>query len=526
MHGDRRSGPGAIALWLAVSLAAGWATAGCEGEEASAPGGQVGPVGPAVPMDDGEITEAVEIRLADDPATHYGPVEVEVEVGVVTLTGEVDSLLGKERAGRLAASVRGVRSVIQRIQVAPDHTPKDAQLAKELRKALMVDAATWPYGIEVAVEDGVAILTGTVDSWQARALAARVAKGVYGVVGLDNRIEVDYDTERPDDRIRTEVERALRWDALVDASLVQVTVEDAKVFLSGTLGSLAEKNRAIRDAWVAGVERVNASALAVEPWARDERIRESSRVVKTDARIEEAVEDALRIDPRVPAGQVAVEVDMGVARLHGVVDGLAARRAACRDARNTLGVVRVIDRLKVRPEDPPGDELLVARVTGALARDPLLAGEELIVTADRGVVRLAGSLPTRYLKARADEVAARVRGVVAVENDLDIDSREPLILDPIVDTWSVYDYPWYALDPPGRMEMHRDNAIRAAVHDRLRFNPFVDASQVEVEVEGGIATLQGRVDNLTERRAAVRSARRAGAIRVIDSLMVEPVAGD
>jgi osmotically-inducible protein OsmY len=52
------------------------------------------------------------------------------------------------------------------------------------------------------------------------------------------------------------------------------------------------------------------------------------------------------------------------------------------------------------------------------------------------------------------------------------------------------------------------------------WSPFVDANQVRVKVDAGIATLEGKVDDYAEMHAAVENAFEGGATRVDNRLRV------
>jgi osmotically-inducible protein OsmY len=62
-------------------------------------------------IDDSSITAKVKTQLAEDDVLKAFKINVETYKGVVQLSGFVDSLQTKERAGQTAAAVKGVRSV-------------------------------------------------------------------------------------------------------------------------------------------------------------------------------------------------------------------------------------------------------------------------------------------------------------------------------------------------------------------------------------------------------------------------------
>jgi osmotically-inducible protein OsmY len=300
-------------------------------------------------------------------------------------------------------------------------------------------------------------------------------------------------------------------------------VDDARVRLSGTVGSAAEKSRAITRSWVRGVEAVDAEGLEVAYWARDEDLRSGKYVTRSDREIRDAIQDALLRDPRVFLYGIDVDVENGVATLDGTVGTLYARRAAAGVARGTVGVWRVRNELAVTPpEDANGAAEVGAAVRGAIERDPYLEPYEITVRAGEDIVTLDGTVETRFEKARAERVASQVPGVASVVNGLRVSApASPLPADPYVDDWRREDFAW---EPPRAEEpppVRGDRDLAESVHDELWWSPFVDADDVTVTVDDGVVTLTGTVDTWTEREAAEENALEGGALRVVNRLDVD-----
>jgi osmotically-inducible protein OsmY len=281
-------------------------------------------------------------------------------------------------------------------------------------------------------------------------------------------------------------------DIRIDDYLIVVDVDDGKVRLSGTVGSLAEKNRAISEGWVSGVTGIDGNALEIEWWARDSMRRKASFADRDDEELQQAVKDAFLYDPRVLSFRPEVSVADGVVTLSGTVRDLAAKRAAEADARNVVGVWRVKNRIKVRPLDVD-DDGIEARLADVFFEDPLLTRWDITIDSMLGVVTLTGTVNTPFEKNRAERLAARVSGVVEVINRLE------------------HQYRWTP---------RPDWEIRADIEDHLWWSPFVDADDVRVEVDAGVATLSGEVATWGERRAAERNAFEAGAKAVRNELTV------
>lgn len=476
----------------------------------------------AVPsLNDINIRRAVEDEMILDRAVPFNSVDVSIADGVVTLTGTVSNLLTKERAADIAMTVKGVRSVVNEITVSPSVLLRDVELKNNIVDALLVDPATESFELNVAVDGNRVTLSGTVDSWQEKQLAENVVKGVNGVAEINNRISVDYKTVRPDLEIKNEILSALRWDILVDSALVNVKVNNGNVELTGTVGSAAEKEQVRIDAWVAGVKSVDTDKLEVKRWARDEDLRKNKYTVKSDEEIEEALKDAFRMDGRVLSFNITPYVDNGIVTLRGTVSNLKAKRQAAQTARNTVGVLQVKNRIKVRPAITDPDTRIESRIENALLRDPFVERYEINVNVIGGMATLSGTVDSNFEKAQADDVVSRVKGVVAINNNLDVmDNKLPVSYDPYVDTWYVYELDWYDYQP-GYYTTKSDSRIKRDIKDEMWWSPFVDSDQVKVSVDNGVAHLSGTVDSWGEYAAATDNAFEGGATWVDNDLNVK-----
>jgi osmotically-inducible protein OsmY len=445
-----------------------------------------------MPFEDSEITNAVELELLLDKGVSAHLIDVETDKGIVTLSGSVDNILSKERAEEITETIKGVRSVVNLIEVNPI-VREDDLVRMDIERALLIDPATESYEVDVQVKDGMVTLTGTVESWAEKRLAGYVAKGVTGVRSLKNDIRIQVGPERSESEIKAEVKRQLEIRTLIDAGLIDVDVDGNKVILSGTVGSLMEKNRAFNAGWVAGVDEVDVSGLDVEFWAEDPHQRQMP-AIRADDEIAEAVEDAMLYDPRVYSFEIDVEADEGMVTLAGTVDNLKAKTAAAQDARNTVGVWGVENDIVVRPLSPPSDADIARNLKDALLWNPYVERFELTVVVRNKKAYLYGLVDSEFEKREAGEVASRTNGVAAVENNIQVD-----------EAW---------LWKP-------DPEIEEDIEQQLSWSVFVDEADVDVSVDNGIATLEGEVDSITELDAAIKDAFDGGARRVVNRLTIE-----
>lgn len=464
------------------------------------------------------ISDKIEDEMLMDPGVVSTRIDVVTTDGIVKLEGEVDNLLAKRRAARIAEAVKGVRSVVNRIKVRPPQDRTDAAIERDVETALASDPAADVYEIAVDVQDGVVKLSGTVDSSQERELARKVATGVRGVRGVDDDINVDYATDRPDAEIKREIEEALHWSVYVDDNLISVEVNDGKVELSGTVGSAAEHTTATSTAWVAGVTDVDNSDLSVKGWARDEKLRGSKYAVKSENEIRDAINDALLYDPRVVSLNVDVDVIGGTVTLRGEVDNLRAKRAAREVAMGTVGVSFVRNRLKVRPEGPPSDAEMESGLQTTFRRDPYVERQDITVSVINGVAYLYGTVDSTFDKDRAEDLASWTEGIVDVHNHLSVHDTSAYVYDPFVDNTVSKDE---LIDYERRAPSMTDAQIKNSIESEIWWSPFVGADDITVTVDDGIATLTGEVESWSERRSATENAYEGGATLVDNDLVVD-----
>ena len=222
--------------------------------------------GLAQSMPDDDITSAVSTELGHSEVVSRDNIDVVTNGGIVSLSGTVETLAALRKAEDIATTVRGVREIDNRIEIAATGQEAPQALKSRVEDALAMDAATDAYEIEVEAGDGGRIrLTGTVNSYAEKSLAETVTATVTGVRAIENALDVDTSrAHRGSDEIRADVIGRLSWNAGVDAADIDVLVQTGgRVTLSGTVESLAERRLAAELAHVAGVREVNTDHLDI-----------------------------------------------------------------------------------------------------------------------------------------------------------------------------------------------------------------------------------------------------------------------
>jgi osmotically-inducible protein OsmY len=199
-----------------------------------------------------------------DPEVEAPDIGVEVDDGVVTLTGTADSYAVKLAAEQAAQRVDGVRAVANNLSVRTALTHNDTDIAKEVADALETNGSIPPDRIEVMVQNGKVTLRGDVDWGFQRIAAVQSVRHLRGVRDVNNLVQIKQPSVSAAD-VQTGIERAFVRAAEHDADRIEVRTDDGHVVLTGTVRSWAEKREAGFAAWRAkGVTRVN-NDLQVRP---------------------------------------------------------------------------------------------------------------------------------------------------------------------------------------------------------------------------------------------------------------------
>jgi Predicted periplasmic or secreted lipoprotein len=138
------------------------------------------------------IREDVEFNLDTDYTLEGFDIDTRVKDGIVTLSGEVHTLFQKSHARDIATRVKGVKKVINRIAAHRTSWKTDAELTNQIKTGLNLNAITWTVSadINVSVKNGIATLTGDLNTWAERREAGRVAFLTEDIWKVDNRITV------------------------------------------------------------------------------------------------------------------------------------------------------------------------------------------------------------------------------------------------------------------------------------------------------------------------------------------------
>ncbi|WP_028228575.1 BON domain-containing protein [Paraburkholderia ferrariae] len=212
---------------------------------------------------------------------------------------------------------------------------------------------------------------------------------------------------KSDQDLTLDVACELAWDPAVDASRVEVAVQDRIVTLSGSVPDYAQKLAAQRAA-----ERVEGSrAIAVEL-----RVDPPPAALHPDADLAGAIVLALRWQAGLPGNAVHVEVERGCVTLSGEVDWGYQRNQAEKVVSRMRGVLGVANQITVRHSDAVAD--VAEHISAAFARRAQREFKGIRIDVKNGVATLSGTVSSHRDRRAACGAAWSTRGVRGVVDEL------------------------------------------------------------------------------------------------------------
>jgi hyperosmotically inducible protein len=233
-------------------------------------------------------------------------------------------------------------------------TPAAARYDNQIQSAVAQKLAAKSQfsGIQSSVEDGIVTLTGTVDLYQRKLDAAKLARKTASVQGVRNLITVA-GPNVPDEQLEQKLAKKLTYvrtgyDSTFD--YFALGVKDGVVTVEGEDRTGVGRDEALADvANMPGVKDVVAN-ISLEPVsAFDDGLRlRTARAIYRDP-----VLSKYAIDPARP---IRIIVENGHVTLYGVVDNTMDKTVAGIRANQIPGTFSVDNKLEVKgnPADQPG----------------------------------------------------------------------------------------------------------------------------------------------------------------------------
>ena len=212
----------------------------------------------------------------------------------------------------------------------------DAQLKHDIVNELEWDPALDAAHVGVAVNDGVVVLSGHLNSFAAKHAVERAVQRVAGVRAIAIELDVTLEPhhQRGDADVAAAIETAFKWHAQIPEDRIQVKVEKGWVTLTGEVDWDYQRHNA---------ERVVRPLTGVVGVVNDIALRQRSAPEYVARRIREALSRYADEEWR----QIEVQVDASTAILRGTVNSWAERSAVQAAAWSAPGITRVVNELKI-----------------------------------------------------------------------------------------------------------------------------------------------------------------------------------
>lgn len=145
-------------------------------------------LGPRDRTGDDEIARRAANVLDWDVSVPSDRVNIMVQDGMITLTGEVDWQYQANQARTRVYALPGVKGVSNQIRIKT--RPAAADVKQRIERALLRNAEVEAKTIRVSVADGCVTLEGKVDAWHDRQVAEQAAWAAPGVKSVVDNIRI------------------------------------------------------------------------------------------------------------------------------------------------------------------------------------------------------------------------------------------------------------------------------------------------------------------------------------------------
>jgi osmotically-inducible protein OsmY len=208
--------------------------------------------------------------------------------------------------------------------------------------------------------------------------------------------------------LQRDVQDAIKWEPLLNAAEIGVTVKDGMVTLTGTVDSYSKKSEAENAAKnVAGVKTV-VEKIDVK--------YSNNGAKKDDNEIATEIVNAFKWNWRIPNDKVKVRVEKGWVTLEGELEFNYQREAAKDAVKNLLGVTGVSNDITIKSEIQ--DQIEKRDIENAFKRNWSLNDRDITVKVSGHKVTLTGTVNSSYQKSEAGLAAWNAPGVWTVNNEL------------------------------------------------------------------------------------------------------------
>jgi len=200
------------------------------------------PVGVKIMMTDTHLQNHIIAELKWDYSIDAAKTGVEVDIGVVALSGHVGKYTQQWKAERAAQKVCGVKAPAEEIKAVLQglNNSSDADIARTTENVLEW-TTNWPRDdVKVSVENGWVSLSGELNYEYQRQLTTAPVRYLIGDTGVSNQTTIKPTLSSLS--IKSDIQAALKLRSLIDAEEVIVAANGGEVNLFGVVKSWSERD--------------------------------------------------------------------------------------------------------------------------------------------------------------------------------------------------------------------------------------------------------------------------------------------
>ena len=193
---------------------------------------------------DENLKELIEAELFSNRNLSAHKISVGVKAHQATLTGVVNSFREKLLACEIAYSFDEIRDVIDEMDVQSHGDLSDQEIELGIRNTFEASADVTSETIKISGHGGKITLSGYVATYLERMMADDLARGVAGVVSIENLLIVNLEEKVADEELCNAIKAAILRNMRLCKERITVAVCEGVVELNGEVDELWQKELA------------------------------------------------------------------------------------------------------------------------------------------------------------------------------------------------------------------------------------------------------------------------------------------
>jgi osmotically-inducible protein OsmY len=215
--------------------------------------------------------------------------------------------------------------------------------------------------------------------------------------------------------------------------------------------------------------------------------------MKTNVDLQKDVQEAIKWEPLLSAGEIGVIAKEGIVTLTGTVNSYWKKSEAEEAAKNVAGVKAVVEKIEIKFANnsfKKDDNEIATEVVNNFKWNISVPNDRLKVKVEKGWVTLEGVLEWNFQKDAAKSAVSALLGVTGVTNNITIKA----------DTL--------------------DQVEKRDIESALERNWSLSDKEIKVKVSGTKVTLTGTVDSWYQKAEAARIAWNARGVSSVENDLV------